>query len=97
MTRHLIAIAAFAAALGLGGCGIFKTPEPEIVVVEAEPVPTVKPQECDPKGDPKWKRMPDRALSKSDVSRSDNVNGRAFDKLRGHREACWSVLTASKR
>lgn len=75
-------------------CVACSKPAPETVLVQAEPTPLPRPAECDPSRDPKWTRLPQRALTKSDLARGDNANGRAFDRLAGKRRACWDVLNA---
>ena len=83
------------AAVALGGCVPAK-PEMEIVMVAPEPAPAVKPHECNPKSDPKWQRLPDTALRKSDIVRADAANARSFDTISGRRRDCWAVLNAAK-
>jgi hypothetical protein len=79
------------AALALAACA--NDPKPEIVMVEPE-AQAVRPAECNPKADPQWKRLPDSALKKSDIARTDAANARSFDVLTGRRRDCWSVLNA---
>lgn len=80
-----------AAVLVLAGCA--KDPKPEIVMVEPE-AQTVRPAECNPKADPQWKRLPDSALKKSDIARTDAANARSFETVTGRRRDCWSILNA---
>jgi len=85
-----------ALAVLLAGCGGKSTELPEgwLSVIEAEtPKPPEPPEECQTKGDPKWKRPPQGSEHTADTARREQANKTAFAELEHRRRICAAGFT----
>ena len=94
--KAMVAIVVFVVACGvLGGCASTKTP-PAPAIVAVPPAKPYVPAECDERKDPRWAKLPDADVRRSDGARAWRRNKEAFASMRRSRSVCGSALRAGR-
>lgn len=71
-------------------------PAPEIVFVTAEPAAVTWPSACT-SPDPKWSKLPDSDVRKSDIPRNDEKNKTNYTEILGKRDVCRAAHLAQQK